>query len=207
MNTDLIIKVCGMKEPAQISALALLDIQYIGLIFVPTSPRFIDHSLDRKLAGNKKSIGVFVNSPIEQVLYTVSRYQLDAVQLHGQESPDFCAEIQNRGIEVVKAFSVDKNFDFEKTYEFDGYADLFLFDAKGEAAGGNGIRFDWNKLNEYEGATSFLLSGGISYEHIDEIKYFKHPACIGIDINSKFEYSPGNKDLITIKKFVHELRS
>jgi phosphoribosylanthranilate isomerase len=137
----------------------------------------------------------------------VSKYQLQAVQLHGQESPDYCAEIQNRGIEVIKAFSVDKNFDFEKSYEFDGYADLFLFDAKGESAGGNGIRFDWNKLKEYDGATSFLLSGGIGYEHLDEIDHFIHQACIGIDINSKFEYSPGNKDLITIKKFVHELRS
>mgnify|MGYP001214794507 CR=1 FL=1 len=144
MNNDLIIKVCGMKDPKQIKELALIDIQYIGLIFVPSSPRFLENSLDHHVFGDKKSTGVFVNAPIEQVLYTVSRYQLNAVQLHGNESPDFCAEIQNRGIEVIKAFSVDKNFDFEKTYEFDGYTDLFLFDAKGEAAGGNGIRFDWS---------------------------------------------------------------
>lgn len=207
MNSELIIKVCGMKDPKQIAELSLVDIQYIGLIFVPSSPRFLENNIDHHLFGDKKSIGVFVNAPIEQVLYTVSRHHLQAVQLHGQESPDFCAEIQNRGIEVIKAFSVDKNFDFGKTYDFDGYADLFLFDAKGEAAGGNGIRFDWNKLSDYDGATSFLLSGGISYDHVDELKYFKHPACIGIDINSRFEYSPGNKDLITIKKFVHELRS
>lgn len=207
MNTDLLIKVCGMKNPDQIKELAELDIQYIGLIFHSNSPRFIDQPVDYKLFGDKKPTGVFVNSPLENVLYTVSRFHLQAVQLHGQESAEYCAEIQNRGIEVIKAFSIDKNFDFEKTYEWDGYADLFLFDAKGEAAGGNGIRFDWSKLKEYDGATPFLLSGGISYDHMDEIRYFDHPACIGIDINSKFEKAPADKDLITIKKFVHELRS
>ena len=100
-----------------------------------------------------------------------------------------------------------QNFDFNKVLDFDGYADRFIFDARGDAPGGNGVRFDWNKMKEYDGATPFLLAGGIGYNHIDEIKYFDHPACIGIDINSKFERAPGDKDLITIKKFVHELRN
>ena len=207
MQQDLEIKVCGMRIADQIKQLALLDINYIGLIFHPGSPRFVDQELPPSIFSDKRKVGVFVNSPIEQILYTQSRYQLDAVQLHGHESVDLCASIQNRGIEVIRAFSVDKNFDFNKVLEYDGYADRFIFDARGDAPGGNGIRFDWNKLNEYEGATPFLLAGGISYEHIDEIKYFNHPACIGIDINSKFERSTGDKDLITIKKFVHELRS
>lgn len=207
MGSDLEIKVCGMRLAEQIKELALLPVDYIGLIFQPTSPRYVEHELSPLIFGDKKKVGVFVNSPIEQILYTQSRYQLDAVQLHGQESPDLCASIQNRGIEVIKAFSVDRNFDFNKVLEFDGYADRFIFDARGDAPGGNGIRFDWNKLTDYEGATPFLLAGGIGYDHFDEIKYFNHPACIGIDINSRFERAPGNKDLITIKKFVHELRS
>lgn len=207
MNPDLLIKVCGMRHPEQIHELAGMDVDYIGLIFHPGSPRFVDLDIDPLLFGNKKKTGVFVNSPYEQILYTQSRYQLDAVQLHGSESPEFCTRIQQRGIEVIKAFSIDRHFDFEKTAEFDGYADLFVFDARGDAPGGNGVRFDWAKLSEYQGATPFLLSGGISYEHLDEIRYFNHPACMGIDINSRFEHSPGNKDLITLKKFVHELRS
>lgn len=207
MNPDLLIKVCGMRHPEQINELAGMDVDYIGLIFHPGSPRFVDLDIDPLLFGNKKKTGVFVNSPYEQILYTQSHYQLDVVQLHGSESPEFCTRIQQRGIEVIKAFSIDRHFDFEKTAEFDGYADLFVFDARGDAPGGNGVRFDWAKLAEYQGATPFLLSGGISYEHLDEIRYFNHPACMGIDINSRFEHSPGNKDLITLKKFVHELRS
>lgn len=206
MKPDLLIKVCGMKLPEQIHALAGLEVDYIGLIFHQASPRFLDLDIDPLFFGNKKKTGVFVNAPYEQILYTQSRYQLDAVQLHGNEPPEFCTRIQDRGIEVIKAFSIDRNYDFERTAEFDGYADLFVFDAQGDAPGGNGVRFDWGKLSEYQGATPFLLSGGISYEHLDEIRHFNHPACIGIDINSRFEHGPGNKDLITIKKFVYELR-
>ncbi len=207
MQQNLEIKVCGMRLPDQIRQLAELPIDYIGLIFHTSSPRYVDQEFAPLLFGDKKKVGVFVNSPIEQILYIQSRYQLDAVQLHGQESPELCASIQNRGIEVIRAFSVDKNFDFNKVLDFDGYADRFIFDARGDAPGGNGVRFDWNKMKEYDGATPFLLAGGISYNHLDEIKYFDHPACIGIDINSKFERAPGDKDLITIKKFVHELRN
>ncbi|MBK6392999.1 MAG: phosphoribosylanthranilate isomerase [Saprospiraceae bacterium] len=207
MQNDLEIKVCGMRDPGQIKQLAEIAIDYIGLIFYASSPRFVDQVIDHTIFGDKKKVGVFVNSPIEHILYTQSKYQLDVIQLHGHESPDMCTSIQNRGLEVIRAFSVDKNFDFSKVMEFDGYADRFIFDARGDAPGGNGVRFDWNKLREYEGATPFLLAGGISYDHLDEIKYFDHPACIGIDINSRFEKAPGDKDLITIKKFVHELRS
>lgn len=207
MQQNLEIKVCGMRLPDQIRQLAEIPIDYIGLIFHTSSPRYVDQEFAPLLFGDKKKVGVFVNSPIEQILYIQSRYQLDAVQLHGQESPELCASIQNRGIEVIRAFSVDKNFDFNKVLDFDGYADRFIFDARGDAPGGNGVRFDWNKMKEYDGATPFLLAGGISYNHLDEIKYFDHPACIGIDINSKFERAPGDKDLITIKKFVHELRN
>ncbi len=196
-----------MLLPDQIKQLAEMEIDYIGMIFHTPSPRYLDKIIEPAAFGDKKKTGVFVNSPIEQVLYTQSRHQLDFVQLHGSESPEFCMQIQQRGIGVIKAFSIDKNFDFNKVAEFDGYVDMFLFDAKGEAPGGNGVRFDWSKLNEYEGASPFLLSGGISYEHLDEIKYFDHPAGMGIDINSKFEKKPGDKDLITLKKFIHELRS
>jgi phosphoribosylanthranilate isomerase len=204
---ELLIKVCGLTSLQQIRELEALDLPYLGLIFAPSSPRYVEHELDLKTDTGVKFTGVFVNSPLEQVLYAQSRYHLQAIQLHGQESPDFCAQIQSRGLEVMKAFSIDKSFDFSKVEEFDGYADYFLFDTKGDAAGGNGIRFDWSLLQEYQGATPFLLSGGISYEHIDEIRYFKHPAWIGIDINSRFEKSPGTKDIPLIKKFIHELRS
>ncbi|MDZ4707357.1 MAG: phosphoribosylanthranilate isomerase [Saprospiraceae bacterium] len=206
MKNNLQIKVCGMVKPDQIIQLAELDIDYIGMIFHTPSPRFLDKIIEPAAFGDKKKTGVFVNSPIEQILYTQSRHHLDTVQLHGSEPPEFCMQIQQRGIGVIKAFSIDKNFDFNKIADFDGYVDMFLFDAKGDAPGGNGIRFDWAKLNEYEGASPFLLSGGISYEHLDEISYFDHPAAMGIDINSKFEKSPGDKDLITLKKFIHELR-
>ncbi len=207
MKADLEIKVCGMKDPLQIKTLSAYDIQYIGLVFHPTSPRYVSELLDPSLFGEKKKTGVFVNASIEQIMFTQSRYMLDAVQLHGDETPEICATIQSRGIEVIRAFSIDRHFDFNRVLDFDGYADRFIFDARGDAPGGNGVRFDWDQLKNYEGGTPFLLSGGIRYEHMDEIRYFNHPACIGIDINSRFEYAPGKKDLLLIKKFVDELRS
>jgi len=148
-----------------------------------------------------KTVGVFVNQTIEEIAEKANNHTLDFVQLHGNETPEFCEKLATKNIKIIKAFSVDENFDFSATKPFEKGVSLFLFDTKGNNYGGNGIKFNWELLQNYTGKTPFLLSGGISKNDSEEIKKFKHPAFLGIDINSGFELEPGLKNIKEIKEF------
>ncbi|NEW78556.1 MAG: phosphoribosylanthranilate isomerase, partial [Gelidibacter sp.] len=157
-----------------------------------------------------KKVGVFVNETIDEVLKKVVDYQLDCVQLHGNESIEYCqilrhSELVSESFEIIKAFSVDDEFDFSKINKYQRDCDYFLFDTKGKNHGGNGIKFNWELLQKYSGKTPFLLSGGITKNEVEEIKKLKHPAFFGIDINSGFELEPGLKNIKEIKEFKNRL--
>ena len=204
-------KICGLREQQNISDLAELHPQWMGFIFAPTSPRYfhaVKEPADLKsLPSSIKKVGVFVNETLEAVKNTVQQHNLNAIQLHGNETPEYCASLQSPGIEIIKAFSLDDNFDFSITESYAPFVDYFLFDTKGKQAGGNGIAFNWNILNGKRFAKPFLLSGGISPDHAEAIKNFSHPDCIGIDINSRFEISPGLKDVSAIRLFLQQIQS
>lgn len=211
-SKKLLLKVCGMREAANISAISNLEIDMIGFIFYEKSARFIKEDPTNiqqvKSIDNQKTVGVFVNAQIPEVLDKLGTYELDYIQLHGDESPEYCQNLKAvwPEIQIIKAFSVDQNFDFAKTLPYQSTCSLFLFDTKGEKRGGNGIRFDWTLLNNYDGELPFLLSGGIDLEHVEEIKNFRHPKLIGIDLNSRFEFSPGLKDVDKISTFSGNLK-
>ncbi|RMG85969.1 MAG: phosphoribosylanthranilate isomerase, partial [Bacteroidetes bacterium] len=136
-----IIKVCGMREPENIRAVAALPVDWMGFIFYEKSPRFVRRKPDVDFGtARPKRVGVFVNEKIPTVLARVSEYDLDAVQLHGDESPEYCASLRKvwPQIQIVKVFSVGPGFDFAQTALFEGVCDWFLFDTKGENRGGNG---------------------------------------------------------------------
>ncbi len=137
----------------------------------------------------------------------VEEFKLDAVQLHGNESPSQCADIQVKDVEVIKAFSVDDSFDFAALDAYQESCNLLLFDAKGENYGGNGIRFNWELLKQYQGKLPFLLSGGIRLQDIKEIMVIQHSKFLGIDVNSGFEISPGVKDINEIEKMLKKVKS
>ena len=200
------LKVCGMRELENISALSELNPNYIGFIFWSESSRFVDKKtppLDKKII----KTGVFVDATFDYILTKIKDHQLDAVQLHGQESCSYCKVIKDYGLKVIKSFSIKNTFDFNTLKDYENSCDYYLFDTKGKLPGGNGFSFDWNILNEYPSQKPFFLSGGIGVDNLNEIKKLvktKLPIH-AIDVNSKFETAPGNKNIELLKKFKKEI--
>ncbi len=151
-------------------------------------------------------MGVFVNASPDYILRSVKKYDLQYVQLHGTETPDFCRNLRNRGVSVIKAFSVDGTFNFSMLNNYKPSCDFFLFDAKGDQFGGNGISFDWSLMNRYDNDKPFFISGGIDAESLDALDKLKHLKLYGVDINSKVEMSPGLKDIELVKAIITGLK-
>ena len=203
----MIIKVCGMRDAANIRELELLDIDWMGFIFYPGSPRYVGRSLDY-IPSKVKKIGVFVDQDLQIVREKAKQNKLDAIQLHGSEPPRYCIDLHEEGYKVIKSFGIDEDglIPLAQLDAYEGKCDYFLFDRKTTLHGGSGRKFDWSRLSDYQGDTPFLLSGGISPEDVEEIKSFVHPRFAGIDINSRFEIEPALKDIERIKKFIKEFR-
>ena len=202
------VKVCGVRDCENIGLLEKMDIDILGFIFYAGSPRYVylqDVKPDDIAPCTKPKAGVFVNAPVEEILLEYERCQLDYVQLHGDESPDFCGSLQKEGCRVIKAFSIASADDLRQTAQYGECADLFLFDTKSGGYGGSGKRFDWAVLEAYKGEVPFLLSGGIGAEHVNDLKSFYHPRLKGIDVNSRFETAPGLKDALMLEQFLDEL--
>ena len=199
----LIIKVCGMREEQNISDLEKLDIDWMGMIFWSGSKRYVSRPPSR-LPQRVKKVGVFVDASLDDIRQHVSDYQLDIIQLHGHETPAFLEAL--KPLTLIKAFNIADASDLQKTKAYEGVADYFLFDTKGKIVGGNGEKFDWTVLTAYEGATPFLLSGGIGPDDVQKVKQFHHHKCIGIDLNSRFESAPGLKDIVQLQTFIKQIR-
>ncbi len=166
------LKVCGMRETENILDVANLQPDYMGLIFYEKSPRFVENAIP-EISSNIKKTGVFVNATLDFILKKAHDYKLKAIQLHGEESSEFCKELKsalNKEIEIIKVFSIKESFNFEELAPYEGIVDFFLFDTKGKNKGGNGMVFNWNVLKEYPSKTPFFLSGGIGLEEIEEIR-------------------------------------
>lgn len=199
----MIIKVCGMRQAENIRAAEALGADWIGMIFWPRSSRCVT-APPAYLPQQARRVGVFVDETVEKVRELANAYHLDIIQLHGKESPEYAARLKERTI--VKAISIATAEDLEQTKPYEGIADYFLFDTKGESRGGNGRQFDWSLLSGYHGTTPFLLSGGIGPDDAARIRAFHHPAYAGIDINSRFEIQPGLKDINLLKDFIRKIR-
>ncbi len=205
------IKVCGMRESQNILALAELQPDFMGFIFYDKSARFTGEILEKKtlksLPKSIKKTGVFVNESIEKLVDTWKEFDLDFIQLHGNETVEFCEKLKNQGLKIIKVFSVDHSFDFSETINFEGFVDYFLFDTKAEGGyGGHGKAFDWNILEKYQGETPFLLAGGISLENLGDLDKIKNKNFVGIDVNSKFELSPAKKDIEALKELFEKIK-
>lgn len=201
------IKVCGITRRTTQEQLSP-DIDFKGYIFYSSSPRYID---DRSCISENTGVGnvaVFVNEKAEYIRSILKENKIDYVQLHGDESPEFCAELFHSGVKIIKAFRINESFSFPVLRHYEKYCRYFLFDAGGKYYGGNGKRFNWNLLKRYEGQTPFFISGGIKPEHLSEIIRWKSefPLLAGVDINSGFEISPGEKNCQLINDFVKQIK-
>ena len=202
------VKVCGMKYEENIKAVAALGPDYLGFIFYDKSKRNFEGEIP-EIDPKIKKIGVFVNAPKRYVNAMIVRHNLDAVQLHGDESEDYCLGLKagnTASIEIIKAFSMSENFDFEMLEKYLTVCDYFLFDTKGKERGGNGTLFDWKLLERYPFKKPFFLSGGIGSDEIAQvIEFLNSPMaahCYAIDVNSRFESEPGMKKVAALKKFI-----
>jgi phosphoribosylanthranilate isomerase len=212
---DLKIKVCGMRDAQNIEQVSQLGIDMMGFIFYEKSPRDVGSKevinfeiLNDLSQKNIKKVGVFVNAQIPEILEKVGEYQLDYVQLHGDESPEYCKNLKSvwPTIKIIKAFSIGEDFEFDKTKDFDEVCDLFVFDTKGKNRGGNGVTFDWKLLEKYNGSTPFLLSGGIGLDHAEAISKLFFSRMIGVDLNSKFEIKPALKEVKKLEEFISKIK-
>jgi len=203
------LKICGMKYPDNILEVGSLLPEYMGFIFWGKSARYFDGKMPT-LPQSIKKTGVFVNASIEEIITKVAQYDLEAVQLHGQESVAFCQELRSKltkSIEIIKVFSVDANFDFDQLQPFETVCDFFLFDTKGKLPGGNGTTFDWKVLEKYPSQKPFFLSGGIGLDEIDLVnEILKTDLPIyAIDVNSKFEIEAGLKNKKKLDRFKQKI--
>ncbi len=207
------LKVCGMKYIENIKSIADLKPDYMGFIFYEKSKRNFEGIIP-ELPKSIKKTGVFVNEYIEIVVSLIEEYTLEAIQLHGDESPEYCKDLRriitdsgDLSFEIIKVFSIDNNFDFERLNPYKNLVDYFLFDTKGKERGGNGVQFDWSVLKNYPYSKPFFLSGGIGLEDVIEIKKIKDSGLpiYAVDVNSKFESKPGLKNSKEVKNFKKDL--
>ncbi|MBW2960896.1 phosphoribosylanthranilate isomerase [Mesonia aestuariivivens] len=204
------LKVCGMKYEENILELAKLQPDYMGFIFYKKSGRFVSEKIP-EIDSTIKKVGVFVDADFNFIQQKVKDYDLQTIQLHGNESVDFCRNLKksfkNKTPEIIKAFAIKDEFNFSLLEEYLDIVDYFLFDTKGKQPGGNGYTFDWQVLKEYPFQKPFMLSGGIGLNEIEKIKAFQqlNLPLYGIDVNSKFEIEPGRKNIENLKKFKTQL--
>jgi phosphoribosylanthranilate isomerase len=199
------LKICGMKQAGNIRGVAALSPDFMGFIFYPQSKRFVGNDFEMpEIPSSIKKVGVFVNDSKENILEKAAKYKLDYVQLHGDESADFCKGLSNSA-RIIKAFGVDKQFDFASLNDYENFCEYFLFDTKTKEHGGSGKSFDSDILKNYRSSKPYFLSGGIGLEEVSGIKY-QVSKCFAIDVNSKFEIEPGLKDINKLKILITSLR-
>ncbi len=197
-----------MKYKDNIEAVANLQPDYLGFIFYKNSARNFNNTSVPNLPKSIKKVGVFVNEELKVVIEKIKQFGLQAVQLHGSESPEYCAAIEDA--EVIKVFSIKDEFNFDLLLPYEDVCKYYLFDTKGKLPGGNGYTFNWAVLENYPSTKPYFLSGGIGLNEIEKIKAFKRSSaskyCSVIDVNSKFEIEPGLKHIEELEKFKHELQ-
>lgn len=197
-----------MREFQNINDVASLHPQYLGFIFYPQSPRYVGEDFQMPLlASSIKKVGVFVNASTETIREKVSKYSLDLVQLHGEETAEQCHELRAHNVLIIKAFSVADKLELPHLNRYHEAADFFLFDTKGKYYGGNAQRFNWTILNDYNQRTPFFLSGGLKPENVEEANMLKDMNITALDVNSGVEISPGLKDIEKVRRVIEQLKS
>lgn len=198
-----------MFDPKNIDTISQEDIDLMGFIFYPKSKRYVSEDINKavdNLPQHIKKVGVFVNATREEVIKRITQYHLDYVQLHGDEGPEDCAYYKEKGIKVIKAFSIGQVDDLEKVALYSSYCDLFIFDTPTSDYGGSGLSFDWDVLKHYRQDTPYLLSGGLGLHNIESALLLRDDRLIGFDLNSKLENDQHHKDITLVRELVKNIR-
>ncbi|HOO81212.1 MAG TPA: phosphoribosylanthranilate isomerase [Alphaproteobacteria bacterium] len=207
------VKICGLKDPENLSAATSAGARYVGFVFYPPSPRNIAadsaKELSLTLPTGVKAIGLFVNPTNEQLEHILGIVPLDMLQLHGSESPERVQQIKDKfAMPVMKATKIREPADLETVPAYEETADWLLFDSRPEAAtlpGGTGHSFDWSLLAGKTFSRPWMLSGGLTPENVAEALSQLSPTAV--DVSSGVESAPGVKDPAKIKAFIDAVKS
>ncbi|SNR33768.1 phosphoribosylanthranilate isomerase [Hymenobacter mucosus] len=204
------LKVCGMREPENMAAIAALHPDFLGFIFYPHSSRYVGEQLVRatleQLPPHIQKVGVFVDAPVAEVQARVTELGLNLVQLHGHEPPADCQALRAAGVPVIKAFPVGDTLDVAVLLPYVGSCDYFLFDTKGGQPGGNGTAFNWDLLADYNLPVPYFLAGGLELAQAEALRNLRLPGLFALDLNSRFETAPGVKDPERLRQMFAALR-
>lgn len=204
------IKICGMREVDNIKKVLAFQPDFLGFIFYDGSSRFVDQDRLEKISavnfGSTEKVGVFVNEDPYQIITLAHRYTINFIQLHGDESDQDIQILQQEGLKVIKVISVANASDLEKVVHFPS-ADYFLLDTKGKKHGGNGVKFDWSLLSNFQTTKPFFLSGGLGVDDVEAAQRTAHEKLVGLDLNSRLESAPGQKDIIKVQKLMNEKKT
>jgi phosphoribosylanthranilate isomerase len=208
------IKICGITKLDQALAIAQMGVEALGFICVSSSPRYVSASEIAKITdrlinahSNLDLVGVFLNANVQEICQTVKKGGLNGVQLHGDESPEFCCEVRshlnqiNHKIKLIKALRVKDGAELEKAKHFSEVVDVVLLDAYDpQMAGGTGKTTDWQMLRDFRPNCEWWLAGGLSPDNVKQAIALVCPR--GLDISSGVERSAGDKDLSKVREFV-----
>jgi phosphoribosylanthranilate isomerase len=205
------VKICGMCEPSNVAEIAEAKPDFLGFIFYRRSQRYVgeeaENTLFAKVPAGIIRTGVFLNENNNTIMSIAIRTGLEMIQLHGNETTASCNELKSAGLTIVKAFNIGEDFDFKDLEKYNSACDFFLFDTKSSLYGGSGKKFDWRKLEEYSMDKPFFLSGGIGPDDADAVKSVVNRGLFAVDINSRFEITPGIKDPGKVRKFIKDIKS
>jgi phosphoribosylanthranilate isomerase len=206
------IKVCGNGNRNSMLEIDALLPDFMGYIFYKNSARYVfkhqdEENFEKQLLDlETPKVAVFVNEELGEVEKIARKYFISHLQLHGNETVDYCQKLKSKGYFIIKAFGIDDFFDWSILNSFEDSVDIFLFDTKTNLHGGSGQKFDWKLLDNYTCDIPFFISGGIALDDIDNIINLKHPKLYGIDINSKFESFPCIKDKDAVREAIKKIR-
>lgn len=210
---ELQLKVCGMRDPENIRALLELNPDYMGFIFYNQSPRFVhktDNEFKRLLKSfspKTKKVGVFVDEDVNEVEKICHELEIEVIQLHGNESPEYCEYLKRGHFEIIKVFKILNGKINNRFQEYNPVADYYLFEKNGKKPGGNNEMFNWEILDDLATEKKFFLSGGISPGNYQNSFKINNKNLLGLDINSGFEKEPGVKDIPGITRLINDLRN
>lgn len=208
------VKVCGMRDKKNLKEVLALLPDFMGFIFYPESKRYVGEDFvlkkDEIDFGNCKRVGVFVDQSLEEIKRAAVAADLQVVQLHGAETPEYCKDIRAKFPELViwKSFQVGKDFNLSNLKAYTDCVDAFLFDTASENFGGSGESFDWSLIAEYDGMLPLILAGGIGPDNVSRATELvrKGLPIVAVDLNSKVEVKPGLKSPLLLDKAIRQLK-
>ncbi len=202
------IKICGITKPEQGVALAELGVDGLGFVCVPSSPRYVDSEQIRvityRLPSTLDRVGVFLDASVQEITQVVRQSGLTGIQLHGNESPQFCYQLKSElpDIKVIKALNIKIKEALGQADFYSNWVDVILLDAYDpKLAGGTGKTIDWSMLEDFRPSCPWWLAGGLSTTNITEALHRTKPQ--GVDLSSGVERSPGDKDLDKVQQFIN----